>query len=311
MDRLVVALHRAGIAGGLAAVLFSSSCAGPQPVAVELEQSSVFVSGEGGYHTYRIPALITTPQGTLLAFCEGRRNDGSDTGDIDLLLRRSSDGGRTWGPQQVIWDDAENTCGNPCPVVDQETGTIWLLLTHNPGDEGLREILKPEARGTRTVWVSSSRDEGKTWAEPLEITDFTKDPEWDWYATGPGVGIQLQKAPHRGRLVVPCDHSYRTSDPEEVYGDPTRGTGSHAIYSDDHGQTWQLSSPIRPFADECQVVELADGRLQMNMRSYSGKKRRALSTSADGGVTWSELEYSEELIEPVCQASIIRFTDSP
>ena len=73
-------------------------------------------------------------------------------------MRRSSDGGDTWSPSQVVWDDGGNTCGNPCPVVDQETGTIWLLLTHNPGDEGLREILQSDAEGTRTVWVTSSKD---------------------------------------------------------------------------------------------------------------------------------------------------------
>lgn len=293
-----------------ALLLFAGACSGPQ-VAPEPEQSPLFVSGREGYHTYRIPALLTTARGTLLAFCEGRKNDRSDAGDIDLLVKRSTDGGKTWSPQQVIWDDGENTCGNPCPVVDQETGTIWLLMTHNPGDEGLREILKPEAGGTRTVWVSSSQDDGQTWSQPREITDSTKDPEWDWYATGPGVGIQLQKGPHQGRLVVPCDHSYRTSNPDEVvprYGDPDLGFGSHVIYSDDHGRSWHRGGVIRPLADECQVVELADGRLRMDIRSYFGKNRRAWSLSGDGGENWSEVQHAAELIEPVCQASILRYS---
>ena len=316
MDRPILAslprrchLARAGIL--ITTLLLSSvACSGPQP-APGLEQTPLFVSGQEGYHTYRIPALITTARGTLLAFCEGRKNDRSDHGDIDLLLRRSTDGGRTWSPQQVIWDDGENTCGNPCPVVDQETGTIWLLLTHNPGDEGLREILKPEARGTRTVWVSSSEDDGQSWSQPTEITDSVKDPEWDWYATGPGVGVQLQKGPHAGRLVVPCDHSYRTSNPDEVvprYGDPGPGFGSHLIYSDDHGQSWRRGGVIRPLANECQVVELAEGRLRMNIRSYFGKNRRAWSLSSDGGETWSDAKHTAELIGPVCQASILRYT---
>ena len=98
-----------------------------------LEQVDVYVSGTGGYDTYRIPSVVATPRGTLLAFCEGRRNSASDTGDIDLLLRRSDDGGRTWSEPQVVWDDGENTCGNPCAVVDRDTGTVWLLLTWNSG----------------------------------------------------------------------------------------------------------------------------------------------------------------------------------
>ncbi len=111
-------------------VLFSASEGASAP----LERTDVFVSGQGGYHTYRIPALIVTSNQTLLAFCEGRKNSASDTGDIDLLLKRSTDGGKTWSEPQVVWDDGPNTCGNPCPVVDETTGTIWLLLTHNPGD---------------------------------------------------------------------------------------------------------------------------------------------------------------------------------
>src|SRR5438128_2741761 len=96
-------------------------------------QAAVFTSGQGGYHTYRIPSLIVSKKRTLLAFCEGRKNSRSDTGDIDLVLQRSFDGGKSWAKTQVVWDDGENTCGNPCPVVDGQTGTIWLLMTHNLG----------------------------------------------------------------------------------------------------------------------------------------------------------------------------------
>src|SRR3954452_10050451 len=97
----------------------------------EPTQISVFVAGQDGHHTYRIPSVIVTPKGTVLAFCEGRKNNRGDAGDIDLVLRRSTDGGKTWGKMQVVWDDADNTCGNPCPVVDRRTGTVWLLMTHN------------------------------------------------------------------------------------------------------------------------------------------------------------------------------------
>src|SRR5262249_1474049 len=99
----------------------------------DLRQTEVFISGTDGYHTYRIPSLIVSKEGTLLAFCEGRKKSKSDSGDIDLLLKRSTDGGATWSKQQVVWDDGENTCGNPCPVLDDKTGAIILLLTRNDG----------------------------------------------------------------------------------------------------------------------------------------------------------------------------------
>ena len=116
-----------------------------------VEQHEVFVSGRDGYHTFRIPAIIRAANGDLLAFCEGRKSGAGDAGDIDLLLKRSSDGGRTWGPIQVIWDDADNTCGNPCPVLDEKTGRLSLLLTHNIGAEKEDAIIRKETKGTRTV----------------------------------------------------------------------------------------------------------------------------------------------------------------
>src|SRR5262249_31475851 len=120
--------------------------------AAPVEQQAVFTAGEGGYHSYRIPALVVTAKGTLLAFCEGRKKGRGDSGDIDLLLRRSTDGGRTWGKAQVVWDDGDNTCGNPCPVVDGKTGTVWLLMTHNLGGDTEARILDGTRKGTRTVW---------------------------------------------------------------------------------------------------------------------------------------------------------------
>lgn len=265
-----------------------------------LSQSDIFIAGQDGYASYRIPSLIATKRGTLLAFCEGRRNSKSDTGDIDLLLKRSTDSGKTWSKQKVIWDDGTNTCGNPCAVVDQKTGVIWLLLTHNPRDVTEAQIKNKSYRAARTVWVSKSSDDGKTWSTPANITASTKDPSWTWYATGPGVGIQIQHGPHKGRLVIPCDHAYETSSGSDY--------GSHSIYSDDHGKNWKLGGVIRPKMNECQVVELADGAgtLLMNLRSYFGLSQRAHSTSHDGGLTWSAPEHEPELIEPVCQASILR-----
>lgn len=275
----------------------------PLHAAAPVEKTDVFVSGEGGYHTYRIPAVVKAGNGALLAFCEGRKVSGGDSGNIDILLKRSTDGGKTWSDTQVVWDAADNTCGNPCPVVDETTGTVWLLLTHNLGTDHEKEIAARTAKGTRTVWLASSKDNGATWSKPVEITSTTKDPSWTWYATGPGNGIQIKAGPHAGRLVVPCDHNY--DDP----ADPKKHiSGSHAIYSDDHGQTWKLSGTIRPKVNECQVAELFDGRgtLVMNMRSNTGRNRRAESTSTDGGATWTAPVDAAALIEPVCQASFLR-----
>jgi sialidase-1 len=128
----------------------------------QLHNTDVFVSGQDVYHTYRIPALVTTKKGTLLAFCEGRKSGRSDSGNIDLLVKRSADNGKTWSSRQVVWDDRENTCGNPCPVVDQQTGTIWLLMTWNRGDDRESAIKKNTSRDTRRVWVSKSNNDGRT-----------------------------------------------------------------------------------------------------------------------------------------------------
>ena len=286
----------------LAATAFSAPAA-----SAPLQRTDVFVAGQGGYHTYRIPALIVASNQTLLAFCEGRKDSRSDTGNIDLLLKRSADGGATWSEPQVVWDDGPNTCGNPGPVVDETTGTIWLLLTHNPGDTGEAQIKDRKARGTRTVWVSRSEDNGKTWTTPADITASAKDPTWGWYATGPGVGIQIRHGPHRGRLVIPCDHSFEGED--RAAGRPGVENGSHIIYSDDHGQTWKLGGTVRPQMNESQVIELSDGRggMLINMRNAGKANCRAQSISRDGGQTWTAPDRPPELIEPHCQASLLRY----
>ena len=274
-------------------------CSAESPPALKtVTETTLFQRGEGGYHAFRIPALIVSPEGTLLAFAEARKNSLSDSGDIDLVLKRSTDNGKTWSRMEVIWNDGEHTCGNPCPVVDQSTGRIWLPLTWNDGRDHANQIKNRTGRNTRRVFMSYSDDDGVTWQKPYEITDSTKKPEWTWYATGPGNGIQLKLGPHKGRLVIPCDHNV-TLDGKVV-------RRAHAIYSDDHGKTWQLSEPIGVKTNECAVVELAGGRLMMNMRSYHGKNRRAIAFSDDGGATWSEETLDPALIEPVCQASLIR-----
>ncbi len=285
---------------------FTMSAANGQNLTT-IDSTALFVSGTEGYDTYRIPALVATREGSLLAFCEGRKEGSGDAGNIDIVMKRSEDHGKTWSNLMILWDDEGNTCGNPCPVVDQITGEIHLLLTHNLGSDHESDIIRKSSQSTRTVWVMKSQDDGKSWSEPKEITSTTKKKEWGWYATGPGIGIQIMHGPHKGRLVIPCDHSY--DDPEGNVRNGPYEYGSHAIYSDDHGETWHLGGSIRPKVNECQVVELADGNgtLLMNMRSYFGENKRTHSVSYDGGLSWTRPYHVDELVEPVCQAAFMRF----
>ncbi len=253
----------------------------------------VFTAGQDGYHTYRIPSVIVTPKGTVLAFCEGRKAGRGDAGNIDLVLKRSRDGGKTWGPLEVVWDDGANTCGNPCPVIDTKTGIIHLLLTHNLGTDSESKIVTGQSERSRTVWISTSDDDGETWTKPREITKDTKKPEWTWYATGPGVGIQLKS----GRLLIPCDSKSDLGKTRE----------SHVIFSDDGGKTWQLGGIVGPHCNESQAVELADGTVLLNMRTYKANNRRQIAVSTDGGKTFTQPKEDSALIEPVCQGSILRW----
>ena len=239
--------------------------------------NDVFVGGREGYITYRIPALAVSQRGTVLAFCEGRKTGIFDHGDIDLVLKRSTDQGRTWSPLQVIQGAGFQTWGNPAPVVDRETGRIWLAFTL----DNVR------------VFVSWSDDDGASWAEPREITGEVKPEGWGWYATGPGHAIELAS----GRLLVPCDHR------------DAGGMSSHVIYSDDHGRTWRLGGVAGPRTDECIAAETGDGRVYLSMRNMLGQKRRAYAESYDGGLTWSEVRIEERLVDSTCQASIIALDD--
>lgn len=249
-------------------------------------ETDIFVSGQGGYHTYRIPAIVVSQAGTILALCEGRKHSSSDSGDIDLLLRRSFDNGRTWQPKQVIWDNGEDTIGNPCPVVDQSTGTIWL----------------PFCRNNDRVYVTRSIDDGNSWSSPVDITSDLKLPSWDWYATGPGHGIQLSN----GRLLIPCDH--RLANESSI----DRGFRSHVFYSDDHGSTWQLGGIVaKEFTDECEAVQTVDGAVYLNIRRERSQPQRMYAWSDNEGEAWSEAQWDETLIGTACQASVVRFTNVP
>jgi len=255
------------------------------------EQTDLFTRGGQDYHTYRIPALVVSGQGTLLAFAEGRKHGRGDAGEIDLVLKRSLDQGASWEAMQVVVSEPAMTCGNPCPVVDRETGTIWLPFCKNLADGD--EAMITQGKAPRTVWMTHSTDDGLTWAEPVEITKDVKDPSWTWYATGPTHGIQLRS----GRLLIPCDHIVgqhfdRRRDPYH----------SHVIYSDDHGASWQVGGIVDQGTNECAVEELADGSVYINCRNYVGEKRRAVAWSQDQGNTFTQFRWEAGLIEPICQA---------
>ena len=272
------------------------------------KQVDIFENGAEGYDNFRIPAVVCNWYGMVFAFCEGRAEN-ADNGDIDVLMRRSLDNGKTWGPIEVVWDNGPNTCGNPCPVYDRDTSTIWLLMSHNLGHDHESEIIKGTGEGTRTVWVTKlhlagDHPEEAVWSKPVNITKHVKSPNWTWYATGPGIGIHLTG----GKLIVPCDHTVEGTMENE----------SHIIYSDDHGETWELGgSTYDNFICEPQVVELADGRLLLNSRNWNPRAffekpapainhYRKIATSTNGGLSWSETYSDSVLVEPGCQASIIR-----
>lgn len=260
--------------------------------------STLWARGANGFHTYRIPSLAVTVPGSLLAFCEGRRSSGADNGEVALVARRSTDGGRSWGDQVVIWGDPGNTCGNPCVVVERHTGVVWLLTTWNLGRDDEKAIVGGTSRDTRRVFVTRSGDDGVSWSTPREITRDVKRPDWTWYATGPGAGIQLQHGARAGRLVIPCDHIEAG----------TRRCFCHVIVSDDHGAHWRCGGRTpRDKVNECEAVELSTGELLLNMRNYDSTLRvRQVSTSTDAGEAWGPLRSDPVLVEPICQASIRR-----
>jgi sialidase-1 len=256
------------------------------------------------YHTFRIPALLAIPRldltsgdgrpGTavLLAFCEGRRTSASDIGEIDVLLRRSLDAGRSWEPLQVVASASGKTCGNPVPILDPASGDVVLLSVQN-GAEATAEELgggTATAENARRVFVQRSSDLGQTWTERVEITAQVKRADWSWYATGPCHGIALTGGEHRGRLVAPANHN-RVPDPGAGDPDHPRYNGGHCIVSDDGGHSWRRgfvdeNDQNRTNANESTVAELADGRLVFNARNYKADGApRLQAISADAGAT--------------------------
>ena len=256
----------------------------------------IFEAGASGYACFRIPALIALPSGRLIAMAEGRKGGCSDTGDIDLVQKVSDDGGSTWSDLQVIWNDGDNTCGNPVPIWDAEAEKLVLLSTWNLGADHEREIIDQVSEDTRRIFVLESTNQGNTWREAREITADVKLDTWTWYATGPGSGLQVTAGPYAGRLIAGCDHIEAG----------TKKYFSHSIFSDDHGKTWQLGGTTpRDQVNECEVAELPGGTLMLNMRNYDrNNKMRQVAYSTDGGTTWTNQGFDSTLIEPICQASL-------
>lgn len=276
----------------LVSVLLGSSLVAAD--AARFEELPVFTSGQEGYNTFRIPAIVRANNGVLLAFAEGRLNNRRDHDDVDLVLKRSTDNGATWAPLQVIWgkdDSGVITWGNPCPVVDRSNGRVWLLCNWE----------------NYKVYSLYSDDQGATWSKPRDITAEAWNPAWprppeptltSW--TGPGIGIQLERGPHAGRLVIPMHlrrHPLKDAAQNEAC----------SFYSDDHGATWKYSENTSGVGNEAQVVELSDGRLQLNQRNQSARPR-LISYSKDGGATWSPSEPDAHLAGPAVQGSILRFS---
>jgi sialidase-1 len=294
-----VRLRRMALAGLAVAVLGIPFA---QPVAAAPEPGCTSVpyrSGTEGYHTFRIPAVVETRHGTVLAFAEGRVESAGDTGAIQVVLRRSTDGGCTWGPMSVVSSNGDATAGNPAPVV-LPGGDIVLLTTTN-GRVTEREIMSGtvSAADSRRVFVQRSKDNGRTWTSPREITSVAKEADWRWYATGPGHAIVLRKGRHAGRIVVPANHSVAPPAGSSDIGTEAKYYGGHDLISDDGGRTWRIGfsediADTTIASNETTVAELPNGTLYFNSRNQGTGMNRVDGYSRDGG---------ESLATPYAQQS--------
>ena len=268
--------------------------------------------GQDGVHTYRIPGLATTNQGTLIAVYDMRRNSSVDLQeDIDVGMSRSTDGGHTWEPMKTIMDmgewgnkpESENGIGDPSVLVDRETNTIWVagVWAHGHPDKRNWWASRPGMKPTTTSQfvLVKSEDDGLTWSDPINITPQIKHPDWYLLLQGPGKGITL----HDGTLVFPAQ-----------YKDENEMPHSTLIYSKDHGKSWEIGTGAKSNTTEAQVVELKDGSLMLNMRDNRGRNHpeggtRSVAITRDLGQSWTEHPSSAKaLVEPVCMASLIRTT---
>ncbi|MFF4901658.1 exo-alpha-sialidase [Streptomyces sp. NPDC001068] len=300
-----------------AALLLGAFTVQPRAWAATCESSVPYVSGAGGYAQYRIPAAVRTWHGTLLAFAEGRHTTTGDSGDIDVVLRRSADGGCTWGPLQVVADGKGNTRGNPAPVVDPRTGEVVLVTTYNDGSVSEAQIMRGQVtkEQSRRVFVQRSRSDGRSFTAPREITAQVKPAGWRWYATGPGHAVAVTEGPHRGRLIVAADHSGTPRPGSADTGQEARYYGGHAIYSDDGGRSWHLgfvdeSYTGRDNVNETTAAQLPGGRIYFNARDQNGSSpgNRLDAWSSDGGESLDAVYTVQPSLRqvPVVEGSVLQ-----
>ena len=275
----------------------------------------VFISGKEGHKSYRIPAIIKLPNNDLLAFCEGRVHGSGDFGDIDIVMKRSRDHGKTWGPLKTIVDTDSLQAGNPAPVVDL-TDTAYpkgrIFLFYNTGNKPEGDIRR--GKGIREAWYKTSVDGGDTWSEPVNITTQVHRPkqplinpaynfseDWRSYANTPGHALQLLTGKYKGRIYVAANHS--EGEPKKNFEDYF----AHGYYTDDHGKTFHLSKTINlPGGNESTAAEISNNGLILNARNQRGDvKARIVASSYNGGETWSSISFDKHLPDPVCEGSIV------
>ncbi|MFJ9961545.1 sialidase family protein [Streptomyces avermitilis] len=318
-SRTTVLAAAVGLVTALAVTGTAGPAAAAPPPSRGCTSSVPYTAGRYGYDTYRIPATLRTRAGTLLAFAEGRRGGAGDTGNIDVVLRRSFDGGCTWGPLTVVAAGRGDTRGNPAPVVDPRTGRIVLVTSSNSGAVTEAQIMRGEVtpEQSRRVFVQTSRDDGRHFSAPRDITAQVKPANWRWYATGPGHAVALPRGPHAGRLVVPANHSAAPPEGSTDTGQEARYYGAHAIYSDDGGLTWRLGFVDDSYdgddnANENTAAELPDGRLYFSARDQNGTSvgNRLDTYSGDGGQTLDRPYAVQPTLNdvPVVQGSVLQLT---
>lgn len=265
-------------------------------------EAVVYRSGEDGYKSYRIPAIIRLPGNDLLAFAEGRVEGAADFGHVNIVMKRSKDNGKTWSALQVVAENGTLQAGNAAPVVDltdpkYPKGRIFLF--YNTGDVPESELR--QGKGSREVWYKTSADDGESWSEPVNITSQVKEQDWRSYANTPGHAMQFAWGKYKGRIYVAANHSKGGPQPD------FKDYKAHGYYSDDHGNTFHLSENVPfPGGNENSAAELPGDKLMLNIRNQAGAPRqRIVSISSDGGETWDTTYYDPQLPDPVNEGSLL------
>lgn len=260
---------------------------------------------------YRIPSLLTTAKGTVIAFSE-RRLGLHDHAQNDIVLKRSSDGGKTWGEEIVVVEDGMNSINDP-QTVQLANGNIMMMYARFPYGRHARahgwikmaDTGYDDPKVNILSFVTMSKDDGRTWSKPVDISRSVKPKHW-LNANTPGSMIQLRKGPHKGRIVSSLWGCVPVTDKD---GKVSRSWEVVVAYSDDNGKTWKRTEPLQDpekgFPNECQVAEAANGDIVLVSRNQSGARMRKKSISKDAGVTWSVIKTDPTLPSVACMGSII------